>query len=105
MTRPSSDSDPACLAAFEAVFRNARSVMLLVDAKDWTIFDANRAAERFYGLSREELRTRTLDRISGVTREVWEEEERQHSGPPEGLPAERSHKTADGRVRVMRARK
>jgi PAS domain S-box-containing protein len=87
--------------AFEAVFRRSGTIMLLVDGETWTIVHANQAAERFYGLPREHLRTRTLDAINGVTREAWEEE-RRRPGFSEALPTIRSHQAAGGQVRTVR---
>ncbi|MDB4957403.1 MAG: sensor signal transduction histidine kinase [Myxococcales bacterium] len=42
------------------LFENARDVMLVIDAEDGTIVDANRAAERDYGYTRAELLGRTI---------------------------------------------
>lgn len=42
-------------ARYRALFQDSASVMLLIDPSDGSIKDANAAAERFYGWSRDEL--------------------------------------------------
>jgi PAS domain S-box-containing protein len=97
-------SDPArelLNGAFEAAFRRSWTIMLVVDAQDWTIAEANQAAERFYGLPREQLRGKPLDEINGVTLASWDQE-RPRPGLPATVPPMRSHRAAQGKVRMVR---
>ena len=43
-------------ARYRSLFENSRAVMLTIDPRDGAIVDANPAAERFYGWTRERLR-------------------------------------------------
>ncbi|MCE5203153.1 MAG: PAS domain S-box protein [Actinomycetia bacterium] len=47
-------------AKYRALFEESASVMLVVDPSDGRVVDANRRAERFYGWSRQELRSMTI---------------------------------------------
>ena len=49
---------------FSSIFENHDSVMLLIEPDNGKIIDANRAAERFYGRSRENLCTMSIDEIN-----------------------------------------
>jgi PAS domain S-box-containing protein len=49
---------------FGVMFESHDSVMLLIDPGTGTIIDANQAAERFYGRSRENLSTLSIDEIN-----------------------------------------
>ena len=53
---------PVC--AYEALFANSATVMLLVDPEDGAILDANVAAANFYGYPRERLIQLKIDEIN-----------------------------------------
>jgi len=54
---------------FGVMFESHDSVMLLIDPGTGTIIDANLAAERFYGRSRENLSTLSIDEINTLPSE------------------------------------
>ncbi|MCM2312220.1 MAG: PAS domain S-box protein, partial [Steroidobacteraceae bacterium] len=64
-------------ARYRALFDNHHTVMLLVDPGNGAIVDANPAAERFYGSTREQLATMSLFDINTL--------------PPEQIRAEMQH--------------
>lgn len=80
------------------LFENHHTVMLLVDSTSGTILDANPAAERFYGWSREQLATKRFRELDA---------ELMHGAPlPSAMPPEYAghgrrgrHRLASGEVR------
>ena len=85
---------------FRTLFEGHRAVMLLVEPDSGQILDANAAAARFYGYSREQLRAMRIQQINQL--------------PPEEVAAERHravdhtkdlftfpHRLASGEVRVV----
>lgn len=54
---------------FHALFDGHDSIMLLVEPDTGEIIDANRAAERFYGRSREDLCTLSIEKINTMPHE------------------------------------
>jgi PAS domain S-box-containing protein len=81
-------------------FAQNTSVMLLIDPNDGTILDANAAAERFYGFTRDQLLSRHITDINvqqaTVTREAME------SVPADGgVGFKFRHRLADGSVRSV----
>ncbi|HYH19540.1 MAG TPA: PAS domain S-box protein [Azospirillum sp.] len=74
----------AALAAMEAserryraLFSGSQVAMLLIDPADGAIFDANRAAARYYGYDAARLRTMPISAINTLTPEETAEEMRQ----------------------------
>jgi hemerythrin-like metal-binding protein/PAS domain S-box-containing protein len=59
---------------FQESFEKHNAVMLLIDPGNGSIFDANPAAARFYGYSREKLRSMTIQQINQLTAEQVAEE-------------------------------
>lgn len=78
-----------------ALFERSQATMLLIDPADGRIVDANPAAERFYGWSREQLRAMRINDINGMsaqeTRALVEAVQR---GEMQGLHL--THRRADG---------
>lgn len=54
---------------FEQLFRNSSSVMFIIDAETMTIIDANNAAYKFYGYSKQEFKGRKILSITQSTEE------------------------------------
>ncbi len=54
---------------YRALFENNHAVMLVIDPVDGRIVDANPAASRFYGWSREELTTRSITDVNVLSEE------------------------------------
>lgn len=62
---------------YRRLFHNHHTVMLLIDPADGSIVDANPAAERFYGWTREELLAKRIDDLNMLSEaEIREEMER-----------------------------
>jgi len=53
-------------ARYRSFFENNNAFILIFDPDNWTIVDANPAACRFYGWTREQLRTMKIDQINAV---------------------------------------
>lgn len=85
-------------ARFRGLFENSHAVMLVVDAVDGAIVDANPAAVAFYGWPREELARRTLRDINTLPPDQLAVE---LAAAREGRKArfEFRHRRADGSVR------
>ncbi|MFW5927002.1 MAG: EAL and GGDEF domain-containing protein [Wenzhouxiangella sp.] len=93
----SNPGDPAESLYLQGMFENSHSVMLLIDPADGAIFDANPAAEYFYGWSRQELRQMKISDINTLP----EDEIRRRM--QEARKADRNrfhfrHRRADGSV-------
>lgn len=54
---------------FRQLFEHNKAVELLIDAEDGHIVDANRAAERYYGYSGDQLREMTIYQINTLSRD------------------------------------
>jgi|GEM_PF-1210589 len=52
---------------YRTLFNNEHTVMLLIDPADGRIVDANPAAEKFYGWTRDELRTKRVSDINPMS--------------------------------------
>lgn len=59
---------------FRKIFREDKSIKLIVHAKSGNIVDANAAAEKFYSYDLETLKTMTMDHINTMTKEEIQEE-------------------------------
>ena len=97
---PSQEALPAGEHLFRSLFDHHAAVNLLIDPRTGRIIDANEAAARFYGWSRDSLRQMTLHEINTL--------------PPEELHAamaqaassrnyhfEFAHRRADGSIRAV----
>ncbi|GAV31602.1 signal transduction histidine kinase [Coriobacteriaceae bacterium EMTCatB1] len=83
---------------YRSLFQDSASVMLLIDPSDGSIKDANAAAERFYGWSREELTCMRISQINTLTpEEVQAEMERARALQKNHF--EFRHRLASGEVR------
>jgi len=79
-------------------FVHNSSIMFLLDPADGAILDANKAAENFYGYSREELLSRKITAINTLPDETVRAE--MQSVPPEtGRRFQFLHRLADGTMR------
>jgi diguanylate cyclase (GGDEF)-like protein/PAS domain S-box-containing protein len=58
-------------ARYRELFEGNGSIQFLVDVATTQIIDANPAAERFYGWTREQMRTMTAWEIASMAREDW----------------------------------
>ena len=52
---------------YDSLYENNHAVMLLIDPESGEIYDSNPAAERFYGWTREEIRTMKISEINTLT--------------------------------------
>ncbi len=59
----------AALPSFDKVFEQHSAVMVLIDPATGAIVDANDAASRFYGYSRDQLRAMSIQQINTLTPE------------------------------------
>lgn len=85
-------------ARYRSLFQDSASVMLLIDPADGSIKDANKAAERFYGWSRDELvRMRISDINTLSPDEVKAEMERARTLKKNHF--EFRHRLASGEIR------
>jgi two-component system cell cycle sensor histidine kinase/response regulator CckA len=83
---------------FRDLFENDRAVKLLIDPHTGHIVDANKAAENFYGWSREKLRQMSIQEINILSAEIVHEE-MEKVARQERNHFEFRHRTADGSVR------
>ncbi len=83
---------------YRSLFENNHAVMLLIDPGDGSIVDANPAAARFYGWSRDQLRRKTITEINELApEEVLNPLEEAPSGHDRVFTFR--HRLADGSVR------
>ncbi|MDH3999484.1 MAG: PAS domain S-box protein, partial [Desulfuromonadales bacterium] len=87
---------------FQKMFREHTAVMLLIDPESGSVVDANSAACRFYGYTREELISLPITRLNTLSAEEIREATRQ------ALQAERNyfeftHRLANGELRNIEA--
>lgn len=61
-------------ARYRALFQDSATVMLIIDPETRTVVDANHAAERFYGWSREELLRKRISDINTLSPEQIDHE-------------------------------
>lgn len=83
---------------FRSLFENHSATKLIIDPDTGIIFDANKAAEKYYGWSREQIRQMTIDQIN--TLEPEEVKKQMHLA----LSGEKTffdfqHRLADGSIR------
>ncbi|MDZ7370538.1 MAG: PAS domain S-box protein [candidate division KSB1 bacterium] len=83
---------------FHTMFEQHGAVMLLIDPKDGRIVDANLAAEKFYGRSRDELKQMFIQQINTLPQEeVKAEMERARMAQKNFFQFK--HRLADGSIR------
>lgn len=97
-----SPENPLCVKNFySTIFMNTAAIKVIVDPADWSIVDANPAAEQFYGWSRSELRRMTVQDVSLSPAPVLEKHSiLSKTGRRESFEA--MHRLADGAVRWVR---
>jgi len=88
---------------FRLMFENNSAIMFLVDPETLAIFDANRAAENFYGFARKELVTKKFHDISAMTAEEVREEIQKARLANRGF-LELKHKLANGELKDVEIR-
>ncbi len=85
---------------FATFFERQKVVMLLIDPDSGAIVDANPAAERFYGYSREQLRQMAIQEINTFTPEQIAEERARAAAEQRNYFIFR-HRLADGSIRTV----
>ena len=83
---------------FRTIFESSLAVMLLIDPDTKQIVDANFAAERFYGWSRQQLSQMILGQINTLSPEKLDEE-MDKARSQKRIYFKFSHRIADGSVR------
>lgn len=83
---------------FRALFENHAAVKLLIDPDTGAILDANRAAEAFYGWTREHLRTMYIQQVNTLPPEAVKAE-MEKARRAQRIYFEFRHRRADGSVR------
>jgi two-component system, cell cycle sensor histidine kinase and response regulator CckA len=87
-------------ARFRAMFEKHAAIMLLIDPLDGAIVDANRAAESFYGYSREQIRAMNIAQINTLPAEAVERERRRALSEAKNFFVF-PHRLASGQIRTM----
>ncbi|NTU53974.1 MAG: PAS domain S-box protein [Chlorobiaceae bacterium] len=85
-------------ARYRSLFHNQHTVMLMIDPESGSIIDANPAAESFYGWSRAELCSMTINEINILPERMVHEKMQQASNRLSNFFAFR-HRLADGTIR------
>ena len=85
-------------ARFRSVFENNHTVMLIVDPESRAVLEANPAAAAFYGWSREQLTSMTIDSISTKSHEDLQASLQASLQSP-ASPQLSRHRLANGSVR------
>lgn len=83
---------------FKSLFTDSLAVMLLIDPETRRIIDANTAAEKFYGWTKEELRKKKIEDINTLSLEEIKKE-MQRAVAQQRVHFEFKHRRADGSVR------
>lgn len=83
---------------YKKLFENHAAVKLIVDPETGNIFDANYAAEKFYGWSREQLKKMNISQINTLPIESVSEA-MEKAKKQEQVVFQFQHKRADGEVR------
>jgi diguanylate cyclase (GGDEF)-like protein/PAS domain S-box-containing protein len=87
-------------ARYRQLFESNGSVQFLVDVATSKILDANPAAERFYGWTREQMQAMDVSDIAELTAEEWKEYAA-NVGRGGGGSTVRSHRLASGKTRMV----
>ena len=82
-------------AQFSSLFRNNHLVMLILDPENGSIVEANPAAERFYGWTREQLKAMRISQINTLSPAAIQEE-MQRARKAQRTHFEFRHRRADG---------
>ena len=87
-------------ARYRQLFESNGSVQFLVDVKTSRIVDANPAAARFYGWTREEMRSMKASDIAEISEQEWKE---YAAGVSQGVgtASVRNHRLASGELRTV----
>ncbi|MEI7957000.1 MAG: ATP-binding protein, partial [Verrucomicrobiota bacterium] len=83
---------------YRSQFEQNSAMMLLIDRSDWTILDANHAAERFYGYPAGQLKTMPIYDLNTQAHNVIRQS-LTHLKVNEGYCFETLHRLADGSLR------
>jgi len=83
---------------FRFIFENHSAVKLLIEADTGDIYDANFAAEKFYGFSREKLKKMNISQINTLSQEEVQRE-MQKAVEEKRVQFQFQHKLADGSIR------
>ncbi|MEI7657646.1 MAG: MASE1 domain-containing protein [Phycisphaerae bacterium] len=83
---------------FRDLFERHGSIMLLIDPQDLVVLDANDAAARFYGFSRDQLRGMPVTRINVAERDLLLETAAELTRTGHGCISS-THRLADGQER------
>jgi diguanylate cyclase (GGDEF)-like protein/PAS domain S-box-containing protein len=85
---------------YRQLFENNGSIQFLMDVTTAQILDANPAAERFYGWTREQMRSMKASDIADIGEEAWKA---YAAGVSHGLEAAsvRKHRLASGEMRTV----
>lgn len=83
---------------FKRLFTDSLAVMLLIDPETERIIDANTAAEKFYGWSKEELKKKKIEDINTLSLEEIKKE-MHRAVAQQRVHFESKHRRADGSVR------
>jgi diguanylate cyclase (GGDEF)-like protein/PAS domain S-box-containing protein len=85
---------------YRQLFENNGSIQFLIDVATARILDANPAAERFYGWTREQMRSMKASDIAEISEESWKAYAAGVSRGPE-TPSVRKHRLASGEMRTV----
>ena len=85
---------------FKNMFERHSATMLIFDAENGNIIDANHAASDFYGWPREELRHMNIQQINTLSPDALHNEIGSWQ-PNEGVTRSFSHRRADGSIREV----
>lgn len=83
---------------FKSLFTDSLAIMLLIDPETRMIIDANKAAEKFYGWSKEELKNKKIEDINTLSLEEVKKEI-QRAIAQQRVHFEFRHRRADGSIR------
>ncbi len=85
---------------FREIFQRSNAVMLIIDPDVGRIYDANRAAERFYGYSADVLRSMSISNINTLPQEKIDEKIRLSLRGDQGIFIS-PHRVASGETKTV----
>lgn len=86
---------------YSSLFNNHHTPMLVIDADDGRIVDANPAAVKFYGWSRDQLLQMCISDINAAPPEQVREKMREAAASPFGCVFQFPHRLASGEIRSV----
>jgi diguanylate cyclase (GGDEF)-like protein/PAS domain S-box-containing protein len=98
--RLAEDALRASEVRYRQLFENNGSVQFIIDVATSRILDANPAAERFYGWTREQMQSMKTSDIAEISEEDWK---KYAAGVPHsrGAASVRTHRLASGEIRTV----